>query len=82
MGNEMGRYQPRIIHSLQRKACFQKLIGGPEVEAVVARIARVPVHAVTDDERDKLPHLEVGIKAVLFGRSEPPPAVRRILAWC
>ena len=53
----------------------RKTIGVPEVEAVVARIARVPVHAVTDDDRDKLAHLEDGLKAVLFGQD---PAVEKV----
>jgi len=53
----------------------RKVIGVPEIEAVVARIARVPVHAVTDDDRDKLAHLEEGLKAVLFGQD---PAVETV----
>jgi ATP-dependent Clp protease ATP-binding subunit ClpA len=53
----------------------KKIIGVPEVEAVVARIARVPVAAVTDDDRDKLAHLEERLKAVLFGQD---PAVDKV----
>jgi ATP-dependent Clp protease ATP-binding subunit ClpA len=68
--DEAGAAQ-KLLPARKRK----KIIGVAEVEAVVARIARVPVHAVTDDDRDKLAHLEEGIKAVLFGQD---PAVEKV----
>jgi ATP-dependent Clp protease ATP-binding subunit ClpA len=68
--DEAGAAQ-KLLPARKRK----KTIGVPEVEAVVARIARVPVHAVTDDDRDKLAHLETGLKAVLFGQD---PAVEKV----
>ena len=53
----------------------RKIIGLPEVEAVVARMARVPVQAVTVDDRAKLANLEEGLKAVLFGQD---PAIDQV----
>jgi ATP-dependent Clp protease ATP-binding subunit ClpA len=46
----------------------RKLIGVPEIEAVVARMAKVPVQAVSADDRLKLGGLEEGLRAVLFGQ--------------
>ena len=68
--DEAGAAQ-KLLPARKRK----KTIGVTEVEAVVARIARVPVHAVTDDDRDKLANLEEGLKAVLFGQD---PAVEKV----
>ena len=68
--DEAGAAQ-RLLPARKRK----KIIGVTEIEAVVARIARVPVHAVTDDDRDRLAHLEEGLKAVLFGQD---PAVETV----
>jgi len=68
--DEAGAAQ-KLLPARQRK----KIIGVTEIEAVVARIARVPVHAVTDDDRDKLANLEEGLKAVLFGQN---PAVETV----
>ena len=55
----------------------RKTIGVPEVEAVVARMARVPVAAVDRDDRLRLAHLEDDLKAVLFGQD---PAVAKVCA--
>jgi ATP-dependent Clp protease ATP-binding subunit ClpA len=46
----------------------RKTVGVAEVEQVVARMARVPVQAVSADDREKLGGLEENIKAVLFGQ--------------
>ncbi|TFG83281.1 MAG: ATP-dependent Clp protease ATP-binding subunit ClpA [Spirochaetales bacterium] len=43
-------------------------IGRPEVESVVARIARIPEKSVSQDERDRLVNLEVDLKKVVFGQ--------------
>ncbi|MDR3673277.1 MAG: ATP-dependent Clp protease ATP-binding subunit ClpA, partial [Holophaga sp.] len=68
--DEAGATQ-KLLPARKRK----KIIGVPEIEAVVARIARVPVQAVTDDDRDRLAHMEDGLKAVLFGQD---PAVEKV----
>jgi ATP-dependent Clp protease ATP-binding subunit ClpA len=61
--DEAGAAQ-KLLPARKRK----KVIGVPEVEAVVARMARVPVAAVTADDRIRLGDLETGLKAVLFGQ--------------
>jgi ATP-dependent Clp protease ATP-binding subunit ClpA len=61
----------KLLPARQRR----KTIGVPEVEAVVAKISRVPVHEVTADDREKLGHLEQELKAVLFGQD---PAVEKV----
>ena len=63
--DEAGAAQ-KLLPARQRK----KTIGVPEVEAVVARMARVPVTAVTADDRLRLGTLETELKAVLFGQDE------------
>ncbi len=68
--DEAGAAQ-KLLPARRRK----KTIGVPEVEAVVARIARVPVHSVGSDDREKLASLEQGIKGVLFGQD---PAVEKV----
>jgi len=61
--DEAGAAQKLLPARLRRKT-----VGVPEIEAVVARIARVPVQAVSDDDRDKLANLQDRLKAVLFGQ--------------
>ena len=68
--DEAGAAQ-KVLPARKRK----KIIGVAEVEAVVARMARVPVQAVTSDDRLKLGGLEEGLKAVLFGQD---PAIEKV----
>ena len=63
--DEAGAAQ-KLLPARKRK----KVIGVPEVEAVVARMARVPVANVTADDRLRLGHLEAELKAVLFGQDD------------
>jgi ATP-dependent Clp protease ATP-binding subunit ClpA len=68
--DEVGAAQ-KLLPARSRR----KLIGVPEVEAVIARMARVPVAEVTADDRARLGGLEEGLKAVLFGQD---PAVEKV----
>ncbi len=45
-----------------------KRIGPAEIEAVVARMARVPVASVTADDREALSSLEAKLRAQIFGQ--------------
>jgi ATP-dependent Clp protease ATP-binding subunit ClpA len=45
-----------------------EIIGVPEIERIVARMARVPVQAVSSDDRRALQNLEGELKAVIFGQ--------------
>jgi ATP-dependent Clp protease ATP-binding subunit ClpA len=44
------------------------VIGVPEVEHIVARIARVPVQAVSNDDKLALQNLDVELKSVIYGQ--------------
>jgi ATP-dependent Clp protease ATP-binding subunit ClpA len=44
------------------------IIGVPEVEHIVARMARVPVQAVSNDDKLSLQHLDAELKAVIYGQ--------------
>jgi ATP-dependent Clp protease ATP-binding subunit ClpA len=48
----------------------RKVIGPAEIEAVVASMARVPVQAVSHDDRTALSKLEGELKSVLYGQDE------------
>ena len=61
--DEAGAAQ-KLLPARKRK----KIIGVAEVEAVVARMARVPVAAVSSDDRLRLGNLEEALKAVIFGQ--------------
>ena len=61
--DEAGAAQ-KLLPARKRK----KTIGVAEVEAVVARMARVPVAAVNSDDRARLGNLEEALKAVIFGQ--------------
>ncbi len=68
--DEAGAAQ-KLLPARTRK----KRIGIPEIEVVVARMARVPVQAVGSDDRQKLSILETDLKAVLFGQDPAIDAV-------
>jgi ATP-dependent Clp protease ATP-binding subunit ClpA len=44
-------------------------IGPPEVEQIVAKMARVPVQAVSSDDKRALSNLDVALKQVIFGQN-------------
>ncbi|MGQ0736717.1 MAG: ATP-dependent Clp protease ATP-binding subunit ClpA [Acidobacteriota bacterium] len=45
-----------------------QIIGVPEIEHIVARMARVPVQAVSSDDKLALQTLETELKAVIYGQ--------------
>jgi len=53
----------------------RKVIGVSEIEAVVARMARVPIRTVSSDDRTKLASLEQDLQGVLFGQD---PAIGHV----
>jgi len=46
----------------------RRKVGVADVEAVVARMARMPLASVGSDDREKLAGLESGLRSVLFGQ--------------
>ncbi len=63
--DEAGAAQRVLPKSRQKKT-----IGKGEIEDIVSKIARVPVHSVTTDDRSKLRSLERDLKNVVFGQDE------------
>jgi len=61
--DEAGAAQRLLPRSRQKK-----IIGKPEIEATVARIARIPPHNISQDDRSRLATLERDLKAVVFGQ--------------
>ena len=59
--DEAGAYQ-----QLLRK----KVIGAGDIEAVIAKIARIPPKTVTSDDRDLLEKLESNLQMVVFGQDK------------
>lgn len=51
------------------------LITKADVEAVVAKMARIPPQAVSTDDRERLRHLEESLKGVIYGQDAAVEAV-------
>lgn len=56
----------RLIPVSRRK----KTIGVPEIESVVARIARIPEKTVSSSDKDRLKTLDARLKMLVFGQDE------------
>jgi ATP-dependent Clp protease ATP-binding subunit ClpA len=63
--DEAGAYQ-----QLQQPSKRKKVINVLEIEAVVAKIARIPPKTVSSDDRESLQKLEENLKMVVFGQDE------------
>ncbi|MFT0850003.1 ATP-dependent Clp protease ATP-binding subunit ClpA [Achromobacter sp. F4_2707] len=61
--DEAGAAQ-RLMPASRRK----KLIGKADIQATVAKIARIPPQSVSTDDRNKLATLERDLKTVVFGQ--------------
>ncbi len=70
--DEAGAAQ-RLLPVSRRK----KVIGKGEVQATVAKIARIPPQSVSTDDRNKLATLERDLKTVVFGQE---PAIEALSA--
>lgn len=55
---------------IQPKSKQKKVITSKEIEATVAKIARIPAKTVAADERSALKNLERDLKAVVFGQDK------------
>ncbi|HMM76365.1 MAG TPA: ATP-dependent Clp protease ATP-binding subunit ClpA [Gammaproteobacteria bacterium] len=63
--DEAGARQ-RLAAPSRRK----KTIGAPEIEEIVAKVARIPPKTVSTSDREVLQHLERDLKMVVFGQEE------------
>ncbi|MGB3289443.1 MAG: ATP-dependent Clp protease ATP-binding subunit ClpA [Burkholderiaceae bacterium] len=70
--DEAGAAQRLLPRSRQKK-----IIGKAEVQATVAKIARIPPQSVSNDDRNKLATLERDLKTVVFGQD---PAIEALAA--
>ncbi len=63
--DEAGAYQQLLSQSKRKK-----VIGVPDIEAVVAKIARIPPKSVSSSDRDQLRNLDDNLKMTVFGQDE------------
>src|SRR6187431_3171036 len=63
--DEAGALQ-RILPKSKQK----KVIGKPEIEEIIAKIARVPARNVSNDDRSALKNLDRDLKATVFGQDK------------
>lgn len=63
--DEAGAAQHLVAESKRRKT-----IGAKDIEAVVAKIARIPPKNVSKDDAEVLKDLEVSLKRVVFGQDD------------
>jgi ATP-dependent Clp protease ATP-binding subunit ClpA len=63
--DEVGAAQMLLPEHRRRKT-----IGLKDVEAVVAKIARIPAKSVSKDDREVLRHLETTLKTLVFGQDK------------
>ena len=63
--DEVGASQMLVPESKRRKT-----IGVKEIEAVVAKIARIPPKSVSKDDRDVLKNLRRDLKTMVFGQDQ------------
>ena len=55
---------------IQPKSKQRKVIGKPEIEDIIAKIARIPPRSVSSDDRSALAKLDRDLKAVVFGQDK------------
>lgn len=70
--DEAGAKQRLLVKSKRRKQ-----LGVPEIQQIVANIARIPISQITQKEKDKLFDLETDLKRVVFGQDE---AVKKVVS--
>ncbi len=63
--DEAGAYQ-QLLPASKRK----KVIGVSDIEAVIAKIARIPPKAVSSDDKETLQKLESNLQMVVFGQDQ------------
>jgi ATP-dependent Clp protease ATP-binding subunit ClpA len=63
--DEAGAFQ-QLLSASKRK----KVVGVGDIEAVIAKIARIPTKAVSSDDKETLQRLEKNLQMVVFGQDE------------
>ncbi|BBP43785.1 ATP-dependent Clp protease ATP-binding subunit ClpA [Thiosulfativibrio zosterae] len=62
---------------LMAKSKRRKQLGVPEIQQIVANLARIPISQITQKEKDKLFDLEADLKRVVFGQDD---AVKKVVS--
>jgi len=57
----------------------KRTVGVPEIEATVARMARIPVARASGNDRARLEHLDADLKKVVFAQDEAVETVARAI---
>jgi ATP-dependent Clp protease ATP-binding subunit ClpA len=56
-----------------------EVVGPPEIETVIARMAKIPPKTVGGSEKDRLRDLERGLKSVIFGQDTAIEQIARVV---
>jgi len=72
--DEAGAAQRILPKSKQKKT-----IGKAEIEDIIAKIARIPTHSVSQDDRNKLRNLDRDLKNVVFGQDPAIAALASVI---
>jgi len=67
---QTGPRVERKTDDSEREPGAPLIVDVPEVEAVIARMARIPPKTVTTDDREVLRNLEEGLSQVIFGQDD------------
>ncbi len=63
--DEAGAYQ-----AMQPESKRKKVVGVSEIEAIIARMARIPIKAVSSSDRSRLHNLARDLKLLVFGQDK------------
>ena len=74
-----GERRPVPSGAPAEKDSERTIIGVAEVEAVIARMARIPAKSVSTDDKTVLAHLDEGLKEVLFGQDDAVSATTQAI---
>ena len=64
---------------IRPKSKQKKVIGKPEIEEIIAKVARIPSAQVSADDRDALKNLDRDLKSVVFGQNQAIDALTKAI---
>ena len=64
---------------IRPKSKQKKVIGKPEIEEIIAKVARIPSTQVSSDDRSALQNLDRDLKAVVFGQEPAIDALTKAI---
>jgi ATP-dependent Clp protease ATP-binding subunit ClpA len=70
-----GHVRPDAPASDGTPAAYATIVGAPEIEAVIAKMARIPERQASASDRERLRDLEAALERVVFGQKEAVHAV-------